>query len=399
MSSKAEFDIQYNLNYIARLEALEKLVIENPEIEEYGVPIKHLKDDLSEESIVIAIFFLSSALKHSILEDSRERERVATRTYLSKDAKYFIEDSSGRLEIKFKEGFSQLKMLVTGMVLGFIGFKDDNNVFWCSNVVFPKKELSAAATEASGASGSVLMISNPEINHTGIARLMVLTAALHKRITCILLIGNLFSSDMAPPMLSVFNVWLATLKVPVYIVPSNADPTTRALPQDPLPVQFFDSSLVNPLPNPSQASIGGIMMAVMGWEIPSELAKYVLQNGARVQKPGEDYRMHLDGEALASYKPDLKVGTEDILDILEQLVRLRHLVPCAPDTIESVPFKGVDPFLLGFVDVMVAGGAQSAGDRWFGRTRLICLPDFKSTGIALLYDPTLKKIKRIECSV
>ena len=92
------------------------------------------------------------------------------------------------------------------------------------------------------------------------------------------------------------------------------------------------------------------------------------------------------------------------LDILTNTLLWRHMAPTAPDTLPCYPFGDSDPFVISphyLPHVYFAGGGGSYGSRWVPGTggaagsgvRVVSVPDFSSTGTAVLVDltsPTLQ---------
>jgi DNA polymerase II small subunit/DNA polymerase delta subunit B len=82
------------------------------------------------------------------------------------------------------------------------------------------------------------------------------------------------------------------------------------------------------------------------------------------------------------------------LDLLHNTLLWRHLAPTAPDTLSCYPFRDDDPFILhsdAMPHVLFAGRQAAFATRFVahptgGVTRLICVPDFATTGTAVLLD-------------
>lgn len=108
--------------------------------------------------------------------------------------------------------------------------------------------------------------------------------------------------------------------------------------------------------------------------------------------------MHLNDENAKQYKPNKKTDRTNIMKILKQIVKMKHIVPCAPDTIESVPYSEDDPFVLRSAHVIVAGG-DDLDTGWVDGSLVIQVPNFDIYGSAVLYNPSENQIKKIEARI
>ena len=298
MTLHTKFDKQYNLAYLARLNTLRSIICSNNMINNHKLTIKPIKECNSNKCIAIGVFFLCSALKPSILrrasEETRsasERTRLSTATYLSSCVKYFIEDETGRIEIQFKNTENIPDALITGMVLGFVGYSDECGIFNCTDIIFPNESSSTNGCpdlikQTYTSKHSILFISNPAVNIDGLARLRLILDTICDRLSCLVLFGNLYSKN-EPNEFKILNSWIESINMPVYIIPDRMDPTTRMLPQCPIPNSFFISSGSNKpkqlknvfgLANPAQININGLDMALISNGIINELTKYLQQN-------------------------------------------------------------------------------------------------------------------------
>lgn len=125
MDSKVNFDTQYCASYNARYARMYDMVLGNPGIARQGLEVKELKDDLSTDCLVVAIFFLKSGAKPSALKENNEAEKKRVRCYIDGSQVYYMQDRSGNLELVFAPEFDKLPALMTGMVLGFVGLGGD----------------------------------------------------------------------------------------------------------------------------------------------------------------------------------------------------------------------------------------------------------------------------------
>lgn len=76
--------------------------------------------------------------------------------------------------------------------------------------------------------------------------------------------------------------------------------------------------------------------------------------------------------------------------ILESLLRWRHLVPTAPDTLAAYPFNNADPFLMEAAPhVLFAGNQPEFATRLVEghegqAVRVVAVPRFSTTGCVVL---------------
>lgn len=379
--STIDFNTQYNSSYIARFKAMKPLILSNPAIREYCLEVRKLTGDISNECIVVATLFLYSTLKPSILKDidNKNGPSVINSTYLNDDSSFFIEDENGRLEIQFTKDFNKLYFMSSGMVLGFIGKIDDKNIFQCNDVIFPKpfdmKESSLTNSD------KILLISNCLVNNKNYERLRVIADSIDKSVTEAIVIGDIYSSNSdEDPKFDLFNKLIRSLGIRINIVPGLNDPTTRMIPQAPLHKLYFEkdvetSGKINRLENPAYEKILGSNFIVLSHHLTDDLIKYCKDNTDN----------------------NLENNSENKCEILKQLIKIRYLLPNAPDTISCVPFSNVDPFVINNCDIIITGGKNKSMINDYNGIKLIVIPDFDITGIVLIYNMKTGDIEEIEC--
>lgn len=417
----SSFQKQYNVSYITRFNRMKELILSNPAISEYDLPLYNLGGKIEQECIVIGIIFLDSKLKYSILKmngndsplKSNENEDIAVESYLP-GSQLYIEDSFGKIPLVFKETFNKLKLFCTGIVLGFVGYKDSHNVFRCKDVIFPKKiETPADFTK----NIKILFMSNPLLSNNNeesvkdsnelklsskegtssqmsspiskdskegtssqinspVSKDSKLSSnelpKLSNKIQCSLFLdyfagkvsnfvifGDIFSEDESKINVDDLNNLLKYNNTEICLVPGPNDPTNKDLPQDNFHPMLFDKKIVKFLKSfkqPGYAKIGGVNFVFINRQIVENLKKSY--NGV----------------------------PESDLDILEELVNIRLTAPNCPDTMDSSPFSGEDPFLIQECNFMILGGCSSFEMRRFNNVTLVCLPDFSRTSSAILFD-------------
>ncbi|EJW03455.1 hypothetical protein EDEG_02220 [Edhazardia aedis USNM 41457] len=166
---EAKFELQYNKIYIARLKNITPVItvkilndhkydncfiadIESstdftlhPENKiaksNKNRNIEALKNDNRKNLIIIGVFFLHSCEKPNVFDEMKplyDEFAKPLYTYYGENVKYFIEDLKGRIEIKLSDKcLMEYPLLVTGMVLGFVGFFDSLNIFCVNDIIFP----------------------------------------------------------------------------------------------------------------------------------------------------------------------------------------------------------------------------------------------------------------------
>ena len=87
-----------------------------------------------------------------------------------------------------------------------------------------------------------------------------------------------------------------------------------------------------------------------------------------------------------------KIGEKSVVDCLEQLLKMRHLCPTAPDTLRSFPFASEDPFIIRECPhVFFAGNQEKFEDKLVSidknrAVRLVSVPAFRETKSFVLVD-------------
>ncbi|GAQ90764.1 DNA polymerase delta regulatory subunit 55 [Klebsormidium nitens] len=152
--------------------------------------------------------------------------------------------------------------------------------------------------------------------------------------------------------------------LPVDVMPGSTDPANYSLPQQPLhPCLFPGASQYDTFSaatNPHRFSVDGVDFLGTAGQPVADLLRYC--------------------------------GRDDPLALLESTLRWRHLAPTAPDTLACYPFTDSDPFLLATCPAVYFAGNQAAFATTLlqgtdgQRVRLIALPRFADTGMAVLVD-------------
>lgn len=106
---------------------------------------------------------------------------------------------------------------------------------------------------------------------------------------------------------------------------------------------------------------------------------------------------------------------DDRSAILERLLRWRHLVPTAPDTLAAYPYYDADPFIISATPhVLFAGGqpafatalvplggrggdgGSSGGEGGGPGVRVVAVPNFSSTGTIVLVNLQTLEVRPVQ---
>ena len=151
--------------------------------------------------------------------------------------------------------------------------------------------------------------------------------------------------------------------LPVDLMPGRNDPSTAALPQQPLhaclvPHAARYRGTLCRVSNPHECELGGVRLL-----------------GTSGQNIDDLYRC---------------TSGEDRLALLAAVLSWGHLAPSAPDTLSCYPFHDRDPFLIASQPhVLFAGNQPAYGstllrDAGGAVTRLVLVPSFATTGTVVL---------------
>lgn len=160
--------------------------------------------------------------------------------------------------------------------------------------------------------------------------------------------------------------------VQVDIMPGPNDPANFSLPQQPLHRCLFPGASVyssfHASTNPHQFELDGIRFLGTSGQNINDLNKYS--------------------------------HAEECLDFMERTLKWRHIAPTAPDTLGCYPYTDRDPFIIDTCPhVYFCGNQDSFGSRLLRglegqQVRLICIPHFYDTGVAVLVN-----LRDLDCHV
>mmetsp|Transcript_25615 Transcript_25615/g.82956 ORF Transcript_25615/g.82956 Transcript_25615/m.82956 type:complete len:444 (+) Transcript_25615:826-2157(+) len=197
--------------------------------------------------------------------------------------------------------------------------------------------------------------------------------------------------------------------VPVDVVPGESDPTNASLPQQPVhplltPHAARYSTFVAAT-NPHECTVDGHLVCGHAGQPVKDILKHADYEESSLKEEEEDPLASKDarrffGHAGDPPDPDCLCvqragdGPDDsFLAALEDTLYWRHLAPTAPDSLPAYPHRETDPFVLEDVAprLLFAGGAPHfatslATNKDHILTRIVALPSFANTGIAVLVD-------------
>lgn len=159
--------------------------------------------------------------------------------------------------------------------------------------------------------------------------------------------------------------------VAVDVMPGPNDATSILMPQQPLhPCLIPESSkltAIKGVTNPYSASFDGVV--VLGSAGQNVKSIYELTNHS------------------------------ETVDILDQTLTWRHIVPSAPDSVSSYPFSSRDPFVIEEMPHIYFAGNQKSfnmklREKDASKTRIISVPSFKLTQTCILVN-----LKNLKCEV
>lgn len=360
-----DFKTQYNSNYMARYAEMKEFILDQE-----GIPTKTVSSATKEECMIKGVLFIKSKLKMSVFEKSTVLNFNTTpeniSTYVDTDMQYFVEDDGCKCELVFKCTLRN-DFLITGMVLGFVG-TFIGGIFECTRIIFPETVNGSCSgcksVEDKEAKHKMLVFSNIKINKN-YEKILPLLDIYKDEIDDIILIGSIFDTHLEAWDFSRFERVFKEFKGNVYIVPGKDDPTTDYVPQSKIhKLLFVDTENIKTLPNPGKVEI--------------KERHFVFY----------DYNLII--------KDFLRYKTNSTpIDALKAIVKCRHLAPCAPDTLPSIPFVGKDPFILHSCEFMICGGTKT-DSTMFRDKFLLSVPDFNETCTAVLLNTKTRGVQEIE---
>lgn len=395
MDSGKKFQSQYNKTYHVRLNHF-RPVMETTIEKKWGTrPLASLFkiNETANVTAIQGLLYVYSKLKPSIFSEVNLRgtKEVAS-TYYSEDITFFVEDESGRIEIRFEDKdsmYKKYKILSTGMFLGFLGSQYKKSVFNVTDICFPG---CLSLEYMSQKSTKICLISCMEMekDNMNFEKLMIVLKYLESEdIDNFVLMGRFFAEEQSTS--STFFGKLSALSRAIKkkhaIVPGIGDPTSKILPQQPLHKRFFNTNAnIDLLPNPAVFSIENYDCLASSGENVYDLLKYLPETAEKA--PG-------NSEAPLSF------STAQFLDAMETIMMCQYISPTSPDTMKSEPVEDEDPFIIQKpLHFFFCGNSPGPAVRKVGKekTCFVSVPNFRRSESVMLFDTLDLSYKLIKCN-
>lgn len=390
---------QYSHVYSFRLATLKEGCWKNLPSDENTKRVNRIlelkEDELSNVVGTIVVESLNGNSEDNYYGDEEEDKQLHPDVVCRSCDQLFLEDESGRVALKFDETQERFAyQYCTGVVVGVQGSVDDRGILHVKEIVAPSlpPPKAAVSNNSTDEEPHLLLVSSLHCGDPGVSSLPreLLVSYLQghfgdgQKVARLIVAGSGPGSVDAAMGLREFDLFglevTRTSGIPLDIMPSCSDPTTRNWPQRPLHSSLLphtlkgnNSSDSKPMsrttPNPYQAEIGGqLVLGTDGLNV-RDLQKHIL-------KPASD-----EGSP--------KKLTE--LEALEQTLKWAHLCPTGPNSPDIGMVPSGDPMAMKQAANLYFCGNSNEGfaTKLFqhnetSSTRLICLPKFSETGEAVL---------------
>ncbi|KAF9762684.1 DNA polymerase delta small subunit [Nosema granulosis] len=382
-----DYNNQYNKLYKTRLATIRQYIkvdMDTPICKSILEINKH-----KEECVIIGTLFMASDLKQTIFDKINPNDKklkISSNTYCSEEVKYYAEDETGKIELKFEQ---EEDLITTGMVLGYKGSYVDT-IFRVNKVIYPEP---LKPTNREPSTPKIAFVSNICVdneNNSVLLRIMFDYLKLNN-IKTVVVLGNFFDRSFA-----IFQKLINSLDLDLILIPEYKDFACKTFPISTVHPKLFEIP-TKTYENPSIFSISGLNFGVTSSFIVKDLLKYIPQGLKDVQTEPGSYRMHVEAENKLNVETENKFeNVDNILKALISLIRARHLCPNAPDTVPTVPYSGRDPFFIEkpidflFVkdDEFKTKKCQTTG------VTVFTIPDFSTSNEILIMDgDTIKPLK------
>ncbi|WEL39468.1 DNA polymerase delta regulatory subunit B [Encephalitozoon hellem] len=360
--SLVNYEHQFNRTYDARLTELKPYVMRSARALGVGPVLDSILDAEQEpgdrKSVIVGTLFIVSDLKPTIFDKidrkSKEIKKIEAKTYYSRGMKYFLEDGSGRIELEFPDisrVYQRNFVISTGMCIGVSGVMAERGRFLAEDILFPfsyPRDLPISKSLSSGK--KICFISGPSISSENKSRERMMVIIDYLRTVGVkeyIMIGGFFdeSKEVDKHMLSSLDDVLRYVEGRIDLVPNIKDFGSRVLPLLPIHPKLFTSP-VKTNTNPCRLEVDNRNVLITTRFVIEDLLKYLPQDLGDVQGKSFEYKMHLDMEKIDGAVPRSMSNEGNIVSALAVLMKAGHICPTAPDTIQSVPFSGRDPFVV-----------------------------------------------------
>jgi DNA polymerase delta subunit 2 len=429
LANDKNYDRQFSQLYFYRLGKMRQQVVKSSETKWPGTKIVRIVDapEGGEDVTIIGTLYKEMKLKPSILDeyvkDRALGAHVDRTRFISSDDKLILEDDGSRISLIGSPDLLNVGSLVTGVVAGIRGHALPNGDFQVSGVCFasmaPQKTIQKSNNNsdepsyvllASGIAAAGGNQGETTTDHSSL-RLAMLLEYLNgslggemergkfvSKIAHVVIAGGIlptssssssilqptnYSSEhlktMAAASIQEADMHLTEIAaaVPLDIMPGPYDPANYSLPQQPLhpcllPVAGRFSSVVRAT-NPHEFEVEGIVFLGTSGQNVDDVYRYSNLCG--------------DNDSGHHHDQDDAGGR---VEVLEEMLKWRHLVPTAPDTLSTYPYHNSDPFILESTPhVFFAGGQPRFGTKVIEgengqKVRLVSVPSFADTGCVAL---------------
>lgn len=296
-----------------------------------------------------------------------------------------FEDESGRIILQFDHTNIEKEILVTGVVVGILGYVDINNDLQVIDYCFPPKLQPPLVGNLKQENSKILLISGLDLSQdTNIEKLTTLQSYLSGAINhnCNYESNNLIilgDSLLSYNNLAMFNEFLSTVirAKTITLIPSLNDPSDRLFPQRPINLKLFDRLL-----QLNSNDVLSLQTNPTYWNS----FKVFLEAGDTIN----------DIVKYSDYNND-----SDRLEIMKNFIKWQNLAPTAPDTLSIQPFdinEIDDPFVLKqeYPRAIIFGNQPSFLKTSYENVELIGVPKFATTNQLLELDLNSFKYKLIQ---
>ncbi|XP_078037909.1 DNA polymerase delta subunit 2 [Augochlora pura] len=403
------FNVQYHSIYNARLAALKDQLLQKAKAKWAQYEVATLSELVEKNQdnnyIVIGTLYKHQELKPSILQDLTKELQLPTHSSRTNYASFkdilFLEDDA--LRVKLVGNHMNIQRVITGIVCAVLGHQLANGEFdvidWCypgctsklATIIKPLEQL-----------GKILIISGLDlVNNTQLLNLNLFSEWVTgmigcsevqtdvAAIVCIIIAGNSIRGSIEiydhkeyfeSKTLNETNYKQATISAnkldnfllpivqccPIILMPGEFDPTCHTLPQQSLhPCILSQCSRFKSFYGATNPWIGSINSRIIAGS---------------------------SGQPILDIMKVAGLVNESPLTWLEQTIDWRHYAPTAPDTVPAYPFCNIDPFIMTECpDIYFAGNMDKYDTKLLTGNegqiiRLICIPKFSETQIAVLVD-------------
>ncbi|WOK95852.1 DNA polymerase delta small subunit isoform X1 [Canna indica] len=395
---------QYSHIYFTRLHYMRNLLYSLISKWKPHVPVNTVLGlEEGKECIIVGTIYKHMKLKPSILDEySKERSKVPLvkpHNFVHPDDHLILEDESGR--VKLAGSLLDPSAFVTGIVVALHGHETSEGDFFVQDLLEAGLPPQIERPLSSGEDRYVVFVSGLNIGSNTFNPLQFQLLVDHitgylgdeteqsiaSQIVRLIIAGNsvqiqqglLNGQTVAPRDQSTLTEPIKELDIllnqlaaamPVDMMPGPNDPANFSLPQQPLNKCLFPgASAYNTFfscTNPHQFELDDIQFLGTSGQNVHDLFKYSEANNK--------------------------------LEFMERTLRWRHLVPTAPNTLGCYPFTDRDPFLIESCPHVYFAGNQDKYETTLvpgpekQLVRLICIPKFCETGIAVMLN-----LRNLEC--